>query len=91
MSRLVSHVTFRLHETYKGNKLIKVDVRPGWSEVNLTKLAWGYFDLPITVHFHKHLGIEPLVVDHELSFQGAGKWSQKSKTIDGKKVASIIN
>ena len=34
--------------------------------------GWGVFNIPVTITFSKELGIEPITLDHMLSFDGAG-------------------
>ena len=43
-------------------------------EVSLTYKGWGTFEMPITLHFKKELGIPPKTFDHELCFDGRGEW-----------------
>ena len=43
------------------------------SEAVFKRNAWGYFNMPITIHFNKLTKIKPFTVDHMLCFEGNGK------------------
>ena len=55
MHKIVSHVTFELHSTYKGQKVHRFTPRAGINEVSYQRVAWGYFDLPTAIHFKPEL------------------------------------
>ena len=56
MDKLVTHVEFELHETFK-NPLRKVAMKPGTTEVCLGTIGWGAFEVQMTIHFKKEFGI----------------------------------
>ena len=37
-------------------------------------MAWGYFNIPITITFFDYMKKDPITVDHLLSFTGEGKF-----------------
>ena len=82
MSKLVSRITFELHDSYKGRNpdlVQRYDVKPGEYEKSLSKHAWGYFDVPCVVYFHKGTGLKPLYVEFELCFRTHGLSDGRSK------------
>ena len=38
-------------------------------------MAWGWFDVPMTITFFGSVKKEPITIDHELSFNGNGKYN----------------
>ena len=75
MDKLITHVEFKLHETFR-NPLRKVAMKPGTSEICLGMIGWGTFEVPMTIHFKKELCIPAMQVEHHLSFDtnAGGKW-----------------
>ena len=90
VSRLVSHVTFELCEGWPGKLLQKVEAKAGDREVALKRRGWGYFELPITIHFHKELKIEPMECYHMLDFDN-GDYKVKTLTLSKKKVLQAFS
>ena len=57
--KIVDKVVFDKHPSFR----VRTEVcRPqiGKYGVGITCVAWGYFDVTYTVHFHKKLGLTPL-------------------------------
>ena len=85
IEKLVKHVEFTLHETFKRKEPVKVfpslakndkcvaDQRQK-GEVFITYRGWGSFELPIKITFKPEYNIPPLTVDHDLCFEGKGKF-----------------
>ena len=44
------------------------------SEIRLSKMGWGYFDVPMTIKFCESIKKDPITFEHELSFDGKGKF-----------------
>jgi len=48
--------------------------------------------MPIIIYFKKETGLEePITIDHELSFDGAGKWRTVSLQFPKEKLKKLIN
>ena len=85
IDKIVKHCFFELHPDFKVNDH-KVKVKPQMidtkrniyskpGEISLSKKGWGYFDMPIEVHFKDELNIKPIKINHELEFEAGGKWN----------------
>lgn len=87
--KFVKEVRFELHETFKNNIRI-VKAKKG-SPLELGTVGWGTFDIPITVTFTKESGIvDPLTINHELSFDGNGKWRRIVYNVNKKKILPLL-
>ena len=69
-SQLIDHVRFELHETFRNPNR---DIKPNKDgKIELSTIGWGTFNIPITIHFKKGLGMEQqgnqLWFEHMLSF-----------------------
>ena len=73
MHKIVSHVTFELHHTYRGKRLQKIMCKPGDSELWYRRDAYGYFDLPTVIYFRPELNMKPLHCEFELAFEPGGR------------------
>ena len=60
-------------------------------EISISYKGWGWFTMPITITFRPELGIEPIVVDHDLHFDGAGSWKTISITINEERLKRVVN
>ena len=82
---IIDKVTFELHETFP-NPIRDIKVAKN-NEFCLGTSGWGYFDLPMTIHFKEHTGHskEPITINHELCFDGDGKWVTVKVPLSGKK------
>ena len=67
--KYIKYVEFELHPTYAGDKIIKKCKAP----FEIERLAWGYFNLPITIYFTDLIESDPIVINHMLYFQTNGK------------------
>ena len=73
-SRFVEKVKFELCEGF--NPPIRIVKSQPGKRVEISTKGWGYFDLPMTIYFKKSLGLEPVTIEHELCFDGDGKWEK---------------
>jgi transcription initiation factor IIF auxiliary subunit len=90
MCKIIHRVVFHLHESF-GIKEESVPARPGSREVKTRNWkSWGYFDMPIEIHFNPILKMEPLIVTHEISFEGAGASSIKTVTIPEENLRKVL-
>merc|ERR1719263_2671412 len=70
--KLIDKVEFQLHETFRP-PLRTVKVKDN-TPIEYSTIGWGTFDVPITVFWKKSTGLHTATCEHELSFQGNGKW-----------------
>ena len=75
-NRMIEKVRFGLHPDF-GAEHMDVKANPdGKFEIAFT--GWGTFNVPVTIHFRRDLFSAPeqrrLQLDHQISFDGAGKW-----------------
>ena len=78
----MSIAVFILHPTFRNPKVF-VNQAP----FRLCKVGWGYFELPITVHFKKATGIlDPQTFEHTLSFDGDGKHRKFVLTVNKNRI-----
>ena len=96
IDRIVKHCFFKLHYTFKV-KNHKVLVTPKTidknknkfgkaHEISLSYKGWGYFDMPIEVHFKDILNIPPIKITYTLCFDEGGNWHTYSVPIDEEKL-----
>ena len=64
---LIKKVTFELHPSFSMTEVIRKS-----SPFEYGCKGWGYFDIPIEIHFRKWVGMPPLTITHALSFEGDG-------------------
>lgn len=62
-AKYIKQVTYELHPTYRDN-IIKVTEAP----FAIRRLAYGYFDLKMTVEFKAFTGLKPMNITHSLVF-----------------------
>lgn len=72
--KLIDRVTLRLHETFAQPLVRPLNFNKKDCEHSLKMVAYGWFDLPITVHFKEGLGMRPVSFDHRLHFRDTGRW-----------------
>jgi transcription initiation factor IIF auxiliary subunit len=78
----VDYVTFTLHESFNLPEPLRVipgqnpkQVKVPFSredEVRISYIGWGYFEIPIVIHFKKHTNKDPVVINHMLKFKDKG-------------------
>ena len=76
VEKIVQSVTFKLHPTFK-NPVRTVLKSP----YTLTTNGWGMFDLPIIINWKPQLKLEPLKLNHYISFDDNGASSTYSLKI----------
>jgi hypothetical protein len=65
----IRKVVFGMHPSF-GATQIEVKAFP----FQITRIGWGTFNIPITIHWHKNIKIQnPLVLEYELSFNANGE------------------
>ena len=82
-----------MHESFNtDHRFVKVEA--GKPECSLTYKGWGYFDIPMTLHWKVDLGGEAfnktITFDHLLSFDGPGKWREVVICISKSKLQKLI-
>ena len=86
--KLVDKVEFMLHETFRPPKrTVKVDVN---KPIEYSTIGWGTFDVPITVFWKKTTGLTSATCEHELSFDGNGKWRTITLMMNRQKVNDVL-
>lgn len=75
-NHFIEKVRFGLHPSF-GADYMDIKANPdGKFEFGCT--GWGTFNVPVTIHFRRECGMPPeqrkMELDHNLSFEGAGKW-----------------
>merc|ERR1712226_979627 len=65
----IEKVEYKLHETFKPNNII-CDKYP----FEISRIGWGYFDIPIKIYFKAWTGIKPMKLSHLLRFSNGGKF-----------------
>ena len=68
--KLIQSVTFKLHSTFK-NPIRTVAKYP----YSFTTNGWGMFDLPMIINWKPHTKLEPLKLNHYLSFEDNGAFN----------------
>ena len=78
-SKVIDKVRYELCEGFSEEYR---DVRDkGLGTYEMSYKGWGEFEVPTTIYFKKEIGLEPLELEHELVFEGNGKWRFVSVTI----------
>lgn len=67
ISDLVKKVRFELHPSFSRTEKI-CDRKPFAYKC----VGWGYFTLPIDIHFHDWVGLGKITIDHDLVFENEG-------------------
>jgi hypothetical protein len=75
--KFVKKVRFLLHPTFPYRE---VDVVK--EPFVVRRIGWGYFTIPITIHWQDWLKMEPTQFNHTLCFDGEGKTLNKIVEID---------
>ena len=70
--KLIDKVDFLLHETFRP-PLRTAKAVPG-KPLEYSTVGWGTFDVPMTIHWKPEVGMATASCEHELSFEGKGKW-----------------
>ena len=96
IERIVKHCFFTLHESFRVDNH-KRKITPQYidknknkfskaGEISLSYKGWGYFDLPVEVHFKDELKLDPIKISHLLCFDWGGDWNTYSVNIDEEKL-----
>ena len=85
--RIVKRVELKLHPTFRKPHERNLEFKPGEDEASFKTVAWGWFEIPITIYFQPALKIKPVTFEHTLNFSGAGKWRNVESQISVKKFA----
>ena len=67
ISDLVDKVRFELHPSFSRTEKICQK-----APFVYKCIGWGYFTLPIDIHFKKWMGLGKVTIDHDLCFDGNG-------------------
>ena len=93
-AELIEKVRFGLHPTF-GAEYMDIKAPDHKDSYEWSCVGWGTFGIPITIHFRRAVGLNPrtLELDHNLSFDGPGKWktiSMNIKKSQAKKLGILI-
>ena len=86
--KLIDKVEFQLHETFRPPKRI-CKVKDN-SPIEYSTIGWGTFDVPMTIFWKNGTGLSTASCEHELSFEGNGKWRTITLMMNRKKVNDVL-
>ena len=78
--KFIKSVTYHLHPTYAVNKFYLKQ-----APFLLSRVAWGYFEIEIDIHFQPWTRLNTLKLYHMLSFEGKGNTQSILLEIDDDK------
>ena len=81
IEKLIDKVVFKLHSSFRNPEFV---TRKAPFEFKCT--VWGYFNIPIHIHFKEWTGLGVVEIDHLLCIQGTGRKSQHSIEVEKEKI-----
>ena len=69
--KFIEKVHFGMHPTF-GQEYVVGTVSPS-KPVSISRIGWGYFNIPITIFWTEPTKLQNITIDHMLCFEGTGK------------------
>jgi len=86
--KLIDRVKFKLHRSFP-NPVRVVKSHPGQG-IELSSKGWGYFDVPMTIYWNEGTGMKVAHCEHELCFEGKGKWRTITMMMNRDRVNAML-